>query len=281
MGEPKRKKTYLQEPIEVWRGKQIEAIAAEPEAYADFVGAIQEGLFKLYRSESAPSVASWLAELKGALARSFPEPAAKDDLAFLAYTGKVEHPVRDEVILRLKEAASDFSCNAWYAREYAAVDAVKGAEDFGYAALQAKQIYVADLFDSKGVARATPGKDLRELNLDVRLKAPCNLKTDALAVQVGLLLVADFGGRAGMRAPSLAYRDLVEAQWSGFGAATICSTWEDELDKRLRTLGLQVAVTDGQPVKGAWKGRPQGSSSQPIHIHWFLVVPERKKLSLP
>lgn len=221
---------------------------------------------------AAPECSAWLGELGSAFNECFKTTTDLQRLAFLAYTGKVEDPVRDEVLWQLskKQQSVMGSAALWYGREYKSVDGVKGPgltpEALACAAFQAKQMCVADVYDFSNDL-------LHHLNLDIRVKAPCNLRNRASSIQVGTLLVLDYGTVQRTMMPNgEKYIVQAKAQWlkKGRKDGEIDTNWQGVLLERLAGLGLEVNC------QGEWDLpdlRDGNSPESDFKLHWFLVTP--------
>lgn len=254
-----RKRLYLEneKTIDWWRAEQLSALEAG--THSVFAQGIAAQVAKLPSGSAPARAVPWPDHVADALRRCYRTGHDLHRLAHLAYTGKVELSVRDDVVAELMPPHSS---SVWYGRDYQAVDAVEGTGSVVQAAFQSKQILVADLYPTGRI----PGKDLRELNLDIRLKAPCNLDSSSPDVQLGLLLVADYGSLHGhtLLPCGSKYGKLVHDQWNDAGA----TDWQVELVSQLHSLDLHVVHQSSLP---AWPlPQPYGC---PLALHWFLVMP--------
>ncbi|MFO1228269.1 hypothetical protein [Roseateles sp.] len=235
----------------------------------------------------------WLKELNDALVALFPgEDAASlnpcfaekaNQLAYLAYTGKIENHVRDCLAHALdakRQASGQGSAgreirveNTNYFSDLAAFDDADSVEAY----LQAKAIYLGNLLGKKGW-RGKPDRQLNALADDVTRKAQHPPNSATKLPSVGLLIVTDIPNYAPNPPPKrLAYDDLVALQAREGIVAHLA------LRQSLRSnsgAGLLSLTTQGPkqsptpaPLQltahsGVWTGQ---YGNVCVRVHWFLV----------
>ncbi len=194
------------------------------------------------------------------------ERASAEKLAYLAYTGKVENFVRDELAYRLNQQLIG---RAEVGREVDRVDLVAIGNNGQLAlALQAKAIYCGDLL-SQGRWRPKPHSLLNNLAEDLHCKCCATFQN-----RIGLLLVTHIAqGESPRNDALLAYPKVVKR------ASRIMangSGWQ-VLRANLRTYLQETVSTPGSPaplslqcVDGSWSGSAFGAQ---VEVHWFLVRP--------
>jgi len=93
------------------------------------------------------------------------------------------------------------------------------------------------------------------------------LNSKSSDVQVGLLLVADFGSQSlTLNSSAKKYEHLITRQ----SRPREPQDWRLVLDGQLGKLALSVARDGDHEMKGSWQGSTNGCQ---ITIHWFIVIP--------
>lgn len=189
-----------------------------------------------------------------------------EKLAYLAYTGKVELFVRDELAWALQKGYQAAGSRGSIGREHEQVDLVAFDQtDKPVKLLQAKAMYVGDLLVS-GTYRNSPERLLSALSDDIRVKVNKKKLPKGLPT-VGLLLVADIP--VCDQAPArLAYPEVVFKQTSP-------KVQKNGINMTHTGLWTMLDSLVPKPFKlakhsGVWCGSHNGDQ---VLVHWFLVLP--------
>ncbi len=230
------------------------------------------------------SMKSWINDLTKALQPLFSSQAgayaSADDLAYLAYTGKIENHVRDALVVKLKRSGLTIG------REVnGRIDLVHIQQTEIDLSLQAKAMYAGDLISmiTKPQYEAHPLVDA--LADDVHRKAdpyPC----------IGLMLVTDIPWQpAFSKDRALKYSKILKIRdayrpFAPLGVADVHKELAGLLAKQGQNAKLpshlrnssdpdERALADSHaPLKliedasGYWQGQVNGSR---VDVHWFLV----------
>lgn len=193
--------------------------------------------------------------------------ASGDKLAYLAYTGKVELFVRDELAWALQKGYQAAGSRGSIGREHEQVDLVAFDQtDKPVKLLQAKAMYVGDLL-VLGSYRKSPERLLSALFDDIRAKVNNKTNLPKGLPTVGLLLVADIP--VCNQAPArLAYPEVVFKQSS----PKVQGNGVDMTHTGLWTVLNSLVPKPFKLAKqsGAWCGSHNGDQ---VLVHWFLVLP--------